>query len=297
MSRPNKPRRIADLAADLRAVIEYFHGFKISMNRGRIRAYLDTLDAAGRGEPVDRALLYSAVCEVSDLLEVTSLDVMALQPLRHRLKSICGGDAIFTATSGDDPGRNVCFELITGAMLQATGARSEFENPADVTTKVRGDLLLVECKRPTTLAALGRCLKKGYRQLSEHRRNGHRGFGAIALEVSVLVNPDAGVLVAKDVATAIEDLYRNIQRIFQESSEYLARAARDLRQDAEVHFLLFRVKCMTGDKEGANQNVAHVWHLEPTVEISSPEFQALYDFMKKQPGFTPGIWSMQHPGG
>ena len=124
--------------------------------------------------------------------------------------------------------------------------------------------------------------------MSEHRRNGHVRFGAIALEVSALVNPDFGVLVAKDAATAVDSVYGHIQQVFRHSSEYLARAARNLRQDAGVHLLLFRVKCMTGDDKGP-PNVTQIWHLEPTVQLDSPEFQALYELMKKQPAFSPSI--------
>jgi hypothetical protein len=114
------------------------------------------------------------------------------------------------------------------------------------------------------------------------------GFGAIALEISALVNPDFGVLVAKDAATAVDYVYAHIQKVFRHSSTHLARAARNARHDAGVHLLLFRVQCMTGDDLGP-PNVTQVWHLEPTVPLSSPEFSALYELMKKQPAFTPGV--------
>lgn len=288
MSRSGNPRPPAQIATDLGKVITYFEELGLSLMRGRIRAYADVLDAAGRGERVERALLWSAACEVSDLVAASSLDSTAIQPVRHRLAAICDGDPVFTAQSGDDPGRDLCFELITAAMLQAAGVRSELQNPSDVTSIVAGSRLLVECKRPTTLPALGRRLKQGYRQLSEHRRNGYVGFGAIALEVSALVNPDFGVLVAKDTETAVNNVYGHIQKIFRQSSEYLARAARNARHDAGVHLLLFRVRCMTGDGLGP-PNVTTVWHLEPAVSLSSPEFKALYELMKKQPAFTPGV--------
>jgi len=114
------------------------------------------------------------------------------------------------------------------------------------------------------------------------------GFGAIALEVSALVNPDFGVLVAKDAATAVHYVYGHIQKVFQHSAECLARAARNARHDAGVHLLLFRVQCMTGDDIGP-PNVTQVWHLEPMVQLNSPEFLVLYELMKKQPAFTPGV--------
>ena len=279
---------MAEFAVDLNKVIRYFEELGVSLMRGRIRAYADVLNAAARGEHVDRALLWSAACEVSDLVSAASLNSTAIQPVRHRLAAVCGGDPVFTAQSGDDPGRNLCFELITAAMFQAAGARSELQNPSDVTSVVAGSRLLVECKRPTTLPALGRRLLQGYRQLSEHRRNGHVGFGAIALEVSALVNPDFGVLVAKDTETAVNNVYGHIRKVFRQSSKHLARAARNARGDAGVHLLLFRVQCMTGDGLGP-PNVTTVWHLEPTVPLGSPEFNALYQLMQKQPAFTPGV--------
>lgn len=288
MPRSGNPRPVAEIAVDLKKIVRYFDELGVSLMRGRISAYADALDAAGCGGRVDRALLWSAACEVSDLLAASSLDSTTLQPVRHRLTAICGGDPVFTAQSGDDPGRNLCFELVTAAMLQVAGVRSELQNPSDVAGSVTESRLLVECKRPTTLPALGRRLQQGYRQLSEHRRNGHGGFGVIALEISALVNPNFGVLVAKDTETAVNYVYGHIQQVFRQSREHLARAARNARHDAGVHLLLFRVQCMTGDDIGP-PNVTTVWHLEPTVPLSSPEFNALYQLMEKQPSFTPGV--------
>ena len=136
MSRFGNPRPIAEIAADLRNVIDYFKGVGVSLMRGRILEYANALNAAGRGEHVDRALLWSAACEISDLVKAASLDLTTLQPVRSRLVGICGGDTVFTVQSKDDPGRNVCFELLTGAMLQAAGAHPEFQNPSDVTSVV-----------------------------------------------------------------------------------------------------------------------------------------------------------------
>jgi hypothetical protein len=177
MSHSGKPRPFTEIAAELRDVIGYFEGLGVSLMRGRIRAYRNALDAAAQGKRVDRALLWSAACETSDLVKTSSFDHTTLQPVRQRLSTICGGDPVFTAQSGDDPGRNLCFELLTGEMLSATGGCSKFQNPSDVTMTIGNVHLLVECKRPTTLPALGRRLQEGYRQMSEHRQNGHDGFG------------------------------------------------------------------------------------------------------------------------
>jgi len=286
--RVDPPRNARDIAGDLRRVIDYFRGIGVNINRGRIQLYLSTLDAAGRGEPVDRGLLWSAACEVADLVQIVTLDPNVLAPVSHRLAGIPGGDPTYKAASGEDPGRNLCFELITAATLQAGGQRSQLQNPSDVTNTIAGSALLVECKRPTTNLALGRCLKKGYKQLSEHRRNGHTGYGVIALDVSALVNPDFGILIDVDAASAVRAVYGHIQRVFGRASEHLARAARSSRADAGVHLLMFRVRCMTGDgKSPANTTV--VWHLEPVVRLDSAEFRAIYEAMSRQPAFTPGV--------
>ncbi len=45
---------------------------------------------------------------------------------------------------------------------------------------------------------------------------------------------------------------------------------------------------MTGDELGPPY-VTTVWHLDPTVALSSPEFKAHYELMKKLPAFTPRV--------
>jgi len=177
------------------------------------------------------------------------------------------------------------FELVTGAQLQRIGVPSSFESPSDVTNQIAGTPLLVECKRPTSLSAMAKRLQEGYRQLSEHRRAGHGGFGAIAIEASLLVNPEFGVLVDADPTSM---LYRHLQRILGEAKDQLGRAARNSRPDAHVHLLMLRVKCIAGDGEHA-PNITQVWHLEPLTPLDSPEFVALYQAMLRMPGFTPGV--------
>ena len=56
MSRSGNPRPPAEIAADLGKVITFFEELGLSLMRGRIRAYADVLDAAGRAH-VAAALL------------------------------------------------------------------------------------------------------------------------------------------------------------------------------------------------------------------------------------------------
>jgi hypothetical protein len=264
-------RTLAAIATDLRDVVRHFELLGLPIGRGRIRSYLELIDAAARGEHVERSLIWATACEVDDLVAAASLDPASLGPVRHRMAKLCAGDLVLTSKSRPDPGRDLCFELVTAAMLQKIGVQSKLESPSDVVNMVGGQALLVECKRPTTFAALGRRLKDGYRQMSEHRRAGHVGVGAIAVEVSVLVNPGFDVLVAESQSRAIDGLYGHIQRVFQEARIHLAEAARNARRDAGVHLLMFRVKCMAGDGV-ETPYITTVWHLEPVVSLASPEF-------------------------
>lgn len=253
--------------------------------RGRLKTYSDVFAAAAQGQPVDRALLWAAASEVSDLDEMTTLSPASMAAVLHRLQGLFGGAPIALAATGDDPGRSLTFELVTGAKLQKIGGISGFGVPSDVTNQIAGVPLMIECKRPTSLSGMAKRLQEGFRQLSEHRRAGHAGYGAIAIEASALVNPEAGVLVDPDPPAM---LYRHLQRILAEAKDQLARAARNARTDAQVHLLMLRVKCIAGDGERI-PDIAQVWHLEPLTPLDSPEFIGLYQAMQRMPGFTPGV--------
>lgn len=282
-------RPIAAIADDLSRVIEHFAKLGFDIRRGRIAVYADALARAANGKVVDRGILWSAACETEDLVDAASHDEKVLHFVRDRIKALCGGDPVFTETSELDQGRNLCFELVTASMLQKiSGIPSALQSPTDAVNVVAGQTLLVECKRPSTLKGLARCIAEGYRQLSEHRRSGATGVGALAIEVTALINPQFGVLVAPDREQATAALDGHILRLFASAKEELARAARNSREDAGVQLMMFRAKCMTGD--GLNPpDVTTVWQAQPMVPLDSPEFAALYRHVSRLPTFTPGV--------
>lgn len=186
---------MSKFAEDLVRVAGFLQTLGVAPLRGRLKTYSDVLAAAAKGQPVDRKLLWAAACEVSDLEEITSLSPASMGAVVHRLPGLFGGEPIALAAAGDDAGRSLTFELVTGARLQKIGGTSGFGVPSDVTNQIAGVPLMIECKRPTSLAGMAKRLQGGFRQLSEHRRAGHPGFGVIAIEASALVNPESGVLV------------------------------------------------------------------------------------------------------
>jgi hypothetical protein len=276
---------MSKVAEDLVRFAGFLQTLGVAPLRGRLKLYSDVLAAAAKGQPVDRDLLWAAACEVSDLEEMTTLSPASMGTVVHRLPGLFGGAPVALAAAGDDAGRSLTFELVTGARLQKIGGTSGFGVPSDVTNQIAGVPLMVECKRPTSLTGMAKRLQEGFRQLSEHRRAGHAGLGAIAIEASALVNPESGVLVDADPPAM---LYRHLLRILAEAKDQLARAARNARKDAQVHLLMLRVKCIAGDGEQA-PDITQVWHLEPLTPLDSPEFAALYQAMQRMPGFTPGV--------
>jgi hypothetical protein len=138
---------------------------------------------------------------------------------------------VSSSTTGTPPS-----SLPSASTFGAEGLR--FGDPSDVATSLSGVPLLVECKRPTSSAALAKRLQEGFRQMSEHRRAGFTGIGAIAIDASIVANPHFGVIVSNDVPTV---LYGHLQRVLSEAKVYIARAARNSRSDAGVQLLMLRL--------------------------------------------------------
>ena len=275
----------------LAQVFARFKALGIDLDRGRLKAYATAFAAP---HSADRATLWSGACEVDDLMAAASLSDDALEAVRDRLPELCAGDIIFTDESGLDQGRNLCFELVTAAKLaQMSGKPSALQNPADAVNNIDGTLLLAECKRPSTLKGLARCLTEGYRQLSEHRRAGVQGVGVLSVEVTSLVNPRFDVLVAPSREAAMDGLYAHILKVFEVSKEYLDRGARNARKDANVQMMMFRAKCMTGNGRDP-PDITTVWQLQPLIPLDSRDFVKLYRHLSNHPDFTQGIWHAEH---
>lgn len=155
--------------------------------------------------------------------------------LRRRLDDFLAGPMFGTqenTKNASNRGRNTGFELSLGALLVAAGMDVHFpEDPdnADLIVQFNGVCLLIECKRPQTLDAVGPRLREGFRQLAKRydlldpSRNDTRGLVAMALGKAF--NPDMQLLpvcdgwVLKQKAEALgNELWSRYQDAWQEVS-------------------------------------------------------------------------------
>lgn len=285
MNVPMRP--VGEIARSLRDAINHIEGATgADLHRGRLQSYLTTMDRAANGEHVDAAALWNAVLESADIESAVTLRPEALLRVGHRIGTLSGGPS--SPDGEHDPGRDLAFELVTASLMQPIDPNVDLDRVADVSLVAEGHPLLIECKRPSSDGAFRRRVIEGYRQQSEHRRAGHAGFGAIAVDLGLLVNPQNGILPAQTYEDAIDFLYEHIRQWMQAASEELQRAARNLRADAEVHLLLLRLRCLVGIAGGPT-TVAQVWHCEPLIALDSPAFALIYRALSRLPNVTPGV--------
>lgn len=281
-------RSVAIIADSLRDALEGIESATgIDLHRGRMQAYLHVLDRAAGGEVIDSLELVTAVLECTDVEQASKLRPIVLQRVRHRLSEIAAGPML--AGPGADPGRDLLFELAVASRLTAVDPGVDMDCPSDVALSVGGHRLLVECKRPTTVAAFRRRMLEGLRQLSEHRRQGAVGFGALAIDLSRLINPDNQIFQSATEAEGIEGLYAQIRGWINLISEELVRVHRNARNDAGIHILFFHLRCLAGVGR-APPSVAQIWHAEPLIALDTPEFSLIYHAISRVPGFTKEIY-------
>lgn len=279
---------VKKMAQDLRGAIDFLQTVGVDINKGRVSRYLEVFDNYFESGNLNNPLLFAAAYEGDDIAKIKDIPLAEVQKIRHRLSRISSGDETLTTESDNDQGRDLLFEIAVAHFLQNISGAIRLDSPSDVVSNIGETALLVECKRPTTGPALARRIKEGYRQISEHRRQGYSGLGVVALEVSLLVNPNFGVLIAQDSKSAIDGLYIHIQKVLSMAKEELDRAARNRRQDAGVDLLMFRAKCMSGDNISPPY-ITTVWHLEPLTPLWSPEFMLHYKAFSAHENFQPGI--------
>ena len=90
--------------------------------------------------------------------------------LSQKLQSVFSGPILPAPGDDWDPARNSLLELVTAAMLARYGMTAELtRDSADIIVKIPGweEVLAVEVKRPTSVSAIQKNLKKARKQLRE----------------------------------------------------------------------------------------------------------------------------------
>lgn len=280
----------SEIAADLRNLVDRLRTIGIDLDRGRVRRYLQILES--RNGTADERI--TAATEATCLAEIAALPLEALEPVRHRLGELCAGPFAPDPNHADQ-GRDLAFELQVAAKLLEASDQVSLSNPADVTL-TRGDRqMLVECKRPTSRPALGRAIVKAYRQLSEHRRSGVRGFGAIAIDSSMIVNPLNGILQAPQGSPPIRGdecttrLNFALEMLLREEQHSLRRSAANTRSDSLNHIFLFRTFALV-DIGGRAPIRTTAWRVTPAVSDGSHEFLQIHDWLSQIRGSDPTLY-------
>lgn len=278
-------RKVRQLLSALDQAVERFRRLDVDLDRGRVAAYRRVLQKSSDGGSVSRDDLWTASLETVNLESAAALSDQHLEAVRHRLHLLSSGRPAYRADDKSDQGRDLMFELLTAAMLLRGGHAVTLDNPSDVRLDIADEPLLVECKRPSTDAALGRRLKEAYRQISEHRRAGATGAGAVAIDASVLVNPGRLIATGADREEQMRHMYQAIQYTLSRARKEVERALRSARPDADVRLWMIRFQCLAGDELSA-PSAAEVWHLEPRLSLDSPEMAGIYRALNAHPSFT-----------
>lgn len=278
----------AQLHQALRRAVDHIARVGIDINKGRIREYFAAFDSAAAKRFVERKLLFSAAESTHDLEQLCGIPVEKLQAVRTRLGKIAGGDAVHSIASGHDPGRDLIFELLTAAFLGGFATDVDLQRPSDASAVVDGHPIQIECKRPTSSTALANSLTGAYKQLYEHRRRGIEGFGIVAVDASLLINPHGGYLPAASPQIASDHLVAYLVKMKHDAQAELARWERNRKDEARVHMLLFRIRVMAGD-EVAAPYVAEQWAAELQQDQPEGELATLYEIVQRHASTTPGI--------
>ncbi len=282
----------ADLLDRLNSAFERFRRLNVELNRGRYAFYRAVLerDAAARSEDERPPVrdLYAAVCETEDLTEAAELpdDVLAGHELL--LRRITLGEPVYADAGQDDPGRQALFPLVAARQFFVAGLHVALEAPSDVVLRGSGGVLLMECKRVNGDQGLARRLREAYRQLSVHRRAGQTGFGVVAVELSRAVNPNFDMIRADTRRDGGDILQVLVERAFRRCSTLLANELRQVRSDAEVDLVLFRIQAMVQSNDEPQSCVAE-WRAVPTGGPAE-RVQALHALLERLPGFQPGVF-------
>lgn len=279
----------ADLLQRARDAIAHFRQIGVDLERGRFQRYERIIREVAEGSEVDRGELFNATCEINDLATACRLHPDILRMDLARMHLLGKGSDSYAQVSDSDRGRDIAFELVTASAMQACGAATTLNNPADVVCAADGRQLLIECKRPTSLGSLRRRLKEAHDQLAGHRDKGTVGIGAIAVDVSVLVNPECGVLDCETAQAGIGTLRKHMKLLRAKAMSavqgyYRERPASDTPL---VVALMFRMQC--GLATGDALIVANTWDIEPIVNVNDSDFKVLYRIVQRHDASTPGI--------
>ncbi len=272
---------ISEALRQLESAIEWFEAAGVTNSR-RFAGYRSTLEAAAQATVVGSSAsspaldaLLTALCESSDLADISRLPLSVVANHRDKLEQIASGTSSYADARIHDPTRTTAFELVTASLFHRSGAEVSLEMPSDVSAILGTDSIFIECKRPTSISALRGRVEDAYSQFRRHLETGIDGYLVIALDVTRLLNASFGVMSGLSRADATLRVDVELAGMLSDAGSDVARALRNAEHRAPVDAVFFRVQCITFEQDISLWTVTSLWRIAPRHPVQSSRFEAM----------------------
>lgn len=161
---------------------------------GRIAAYRRFakrfLEGPDRTRPMKRSQTL-CFCDLATFVRLHHFRhvFQALSGFPLTLRMAVGGSDLY-GRDRDRTSRNFQFELDVALLFLMLGFNLRDVAESDVTAVVAGSDVLVECKRPTNVARLVERIDDAFEQVDARRLRHDRALGLVAVDVTILANPE-----------------------------------------------------------------------------------------------------------
>jgi hypothetical protein len=182
--------------------------------RQRLQTLIEAVDGGGAEAAraafdTDRVLSGIALWECTEF--ATLLRFMKAQRrtvIRPKLERILDGPLLPTdEDQNSNRGRNILFELDLAAKLWTAGLAPVLGERPDLSCTIDDRLLLIECKRPSSIGGARKAIAKARQQLLRDLKKNRAGSrGVIAVSLTKIANPGDQLFVYQGEATGRSEL-------------------------------------------------------------------------------------------
>lgn len=205
----------AQVLADLDAATDWLKAIGVRLpGASRIESYRSALRRiadeweAGNSSAIAREMrvgdLANVLFECAQWREIyRAIGVRADSALTEKMRTFVKGPAAYSdekASAASNKARDVAFELSIAARLCTAGIEVDFTPRPDLVAFFEGYAVFIECKRLQTGEKLRKRVREAHRVLAYRCAGGVASRGLVALSITKIVNPNAGLLDVPDRA-------------------------------------------------------------------------------------------------
>ncbi|HEX7916460.1 hypothetical protein [Rudaea sp.] len=251
----------SEIAKALDQTFAWFKHYGIDLAKTRFGYYRDlykkiseAMEASdgARWRALNKREVFATAAEIVNCVEIATLPDSVVGDHVSKLRRYATGERFYSPSTNSsyDQGRDIASELRIAAMFARQRLTVQLEDPADVVVKHNGEVVYIECKRPKTVHGLARCLKRASNQFSTHRHNGHAGIAVVALDMTLVVNPNLEIVAAKNQGDAVETVQKLLADFTRNFERDVLRYQRDFKKDARIEAVMFwgTVVSLTDDR-------------------------------------------------